>query len=205
LDELHKEILQDSYLQAIPSIWRTNRAFHAKDYAPEIRYLVFRLIAQFGIKAQFIVARKLERVFRNSFGANENQFYDHLISQLFENVLHRYAENHIYFSNRGDSTRQANLENAINQGIDTFRKKWGTQVNTKIDVIPQTPVGEPCLQIIDYLNWAVYRAFTKGEMRYFEIIRDKVSLLVDLYDTEKYPNNWYTHKNPFDIKKTSPL
>jgi hypothetical protein len=72
-------------------------------------------------------------------------------------------------------------------------------------IFPQTPVGEPCLQIIDYLNWAVYRAFTRGEMRYFEMIRSKVSLVVDLYDQKKYPENWYTHKNPFDATKISPL
>jgi hypothetical protein len=37
------------------------------------------------------------------------------------------------------------------------------------------------------------------------LIENKVSLLVDLYDTEKYPANWYNRSNPFDINKTSPL
>ena len=30
-------------------------------------------------------------------------------------------------------------------------------------------------------------------------------LLVDLYDISKYPDNWYSRKNPFDAKKTTPL
>lgn len=72
-------------------------------------------------------------------------------------------------------------------------------------VTAQTPVGEPCLQIIDYMNWAVYRAFVKREMRYYQFVQDKVSLLVDLYDYATYPKNWYSRDNPFDINKASPL
>ena len=205
VSKLHSEIKSDAYLQAIPSASKTNRSFHAKDDAPEIRYLVYKMIASLDIKAQFIVARKIEKVFRNTFHSKENEFYDYLISQLFQNVLHRYSENHIYFFNRGNKTRQAQLEFAIQSGIDKFILKWKKKITTKIMIFPQTPVGEPCLQIIDYLNWAVYRAFTRGEMRYFEMIRSKVSLVVDLYDQKKYPDNWYTYKNPFDVTKISPL
>jgi hypothetical protein len=42
-------------------------------------------------------------------------------------------------------------------------------------------------------------------MRYYRFVEEKVSLLVDLYDVAHYPNNWYHHRNPFEIEKTSPL
>ena len=74
-----------------------------------------------------------------------------------------------------------------------------------VSVTPQTEVGEPCLQVIDYMNWAVYRAFVRQEMRYYQFVEDKVSLLVDLYDTAKYPHNRYSRGNRFDIAKASPL
>ncbi|HBE77858.1 MAG TPA: hypothetical protein DDW65_08745 [Firmicutes bacterium] len=62
------------------------------------------------------------------------------------------------------------------------------------------------MQVIDYVNWAVYRAYTIREMRYFNTIRNKVSLLVDLYDTAKPRwGNFYNRKNEFDINKISPL
>jgi hypothetical protein len=64
---------------------------------------------------------------------------------------------------------------------------------------------EPGLSIVDYMNWAVYRAFTQGEMRFYKVVEDKVSLLVDLYDTARYPHNWYDRRNPFDAKKMTPL
>jgi len=42
------------------------------------------------------------------------------------------------------------------------------------------------------MNWAVYRVFTMKEMRYFDFVKEKVSLVWDVYDLGKYPNNYYT-------------
>jgi hypothetical protein len=205
LAELHEHIAGDTYLRDIPSIEKTNRAFHAKDDAPEVRYLVYQCLAKLDFKAQFIVARKIESVFRDAFNGNEAAFYDHLISRLFTNVLHRHSHNTIFFAQRGTRTRQANLEHAIQAGIAEFESRWKSPVNTQQQVLPQVTAGEPCLQVIDYMNWAVYRAFTRREMRYFRYVESKVSLLVDLYDQAKYPKNWYNRTNRFDVEKASPL
>jgi hypothetical protein len=202
---LQQEIVQDAYFQGVPSLTRTAVAFHAKDDLPEIRYRVFKLLNTLDFRAHFVVARKIERVFRNSFGASETAFYDHLVSCLFENLMHRYKENLVYFAKRGSRDRQAPLSGAIQRGIERFQVKWGTEVSTEFQVQAQTPTGEPCLSVIDYMNWAVYRAFTRGEMRYYRVVEDKVSLLMDLYDRDKYPHSWYSRKNPFDVKKITPL
>ena len=192
-------------MQSFPSSGATNLAFHAKDDRPEVRHLVFNLLRQLDFKAQFVVARKHERVFRNSFGGRPSAFYDHLVAHLFSRVLHRYQRNHIYFAKRGSRVRQFPLQAAIQAGIASFEEKWRTKVETRSLLQAQMPSDEPCLQIIDYMNWAVYRAFVAREMRYYKLIEDKVSLLVDLYDTVKYPANWYNRANPFDISKASPL
>lgn len=152
-----------------------------------------------------MVARKIERVFRNNFQAKETEFYDHLVTHLFENVLHRYQHNNIYFAKRGSRDRQIPLANAIEKGVRSFEQKWQATVVTTITIQAQMPRGEPCLSVIDYMNWAVYRAFTQGEMRYYNTVAEKVSLLVDLYDWAKYPDNWYNRRNPFDAKKITPL
>lgn len=205
LDRLHKEIASDRYLEAVPSMAKTNVAFHAKDDVPEVRQAVYKCISGMEFKAQFVVARKIERVFRNTCHSNEGRFYDRLVTHLFQNVLHRHCSNRIYISRRGMSTRQEPLESAVRLGISNFEVKWKTQINTSVAILTQTPVGEPCLQVIDYMNWAVYRAFVKGEMRYYRFVEDKVSLLVDLYDSRNYPKNWYNRVNLFDIQKVSPL
>lgn len=40
--------------------------------------------------------------------------------------------------------------------------------------------------------------FEKGETRYYNYLQDKIRLVVDLYDTQKYVNwgNYYNRKNP---------
>ena len=202
---LQQEITQDPYFRDVPSIRKTAIAFHAKDDVPEVRYRFFKMLATLNFRAQLVVARKIERVFRNNFRSREIAFYDHLVSLLFENVLHRYQHNTIYFAKRGSRDRQMPLSRAIRQGILRFEQKWDYTVTTTFDMQAQTPSGEPCLSIVDYVNWAVYRAFTRGEMRYYKTIEDKVGLLVDLYDSAKYPGNWYNRRNPFDVKKITPL
>ncbi len=205
LEELHERLAANEYLADIPSMKKTNLAFHAKDDCPEARQAVFETLRSLDFKAQFVVARKKERVFRNAFHADENEFYDYLISLLFENVLHRYTENMVYISQRGTRLRQARLEKAVLDGIVKFEEKWNHRVETQTKIFPHTAIGEPCLQVVDYMNWAVYRAFVKREMRYYRFVQDKVSLLVDRYDNLKYPKNWYGRNNPFEIEKASPL
>lgn len=205
LTNLHAQVDDDDYLRQIPSIVKTNRAFHAKDDAPEVRYVVYRRLAELDFKAQFVIARKSERLFRNTFGSREADFYDALVSRLFESVLHRHSSNRIYFSRRGSRLRQQRLEQAISEGIAKFESRWNTKVETDVRVESQTSVGEPCLQVVDYMNWAVHRAFVKREMRYYRFVEHKVSLLVDLYDAANYPNNWYSRERPFHIDKASPL
>jgi hypothetical protein len=202
---LQQEVIQDPYFRGVPSIQKTAVAFHAKDDVPEVRYRFFKLLATLDFHAQFIVARKIERVFRNSFDARETAFYDHLVSLLFQNVLHRYQWNTIYFAKRGSRDRQLPLSQAIRRGVQRFESKWDCEVATKFEVQAQTPSGEPCLSVVDYVCWAVHRAFTRGEMRYYRTIEEKVSLLVDLYDTDRYPENWYSRRNPFDTTKITPL
>jgi len=205
LSALQQEIVADPYFEGVPSLAKTSVAFHAKDDLPEIRYKVYQLLATLDFKAQFIIARKIEPVFRNNFHARENAFYDHLVSQLFKNALHRYQNNRLYFAKRGSRTRQAPLEQAIKRGVEEFEHAWNTKIETDIAVQAQMPSDEPCLCIVDYMNWAVYRAFTRGEMRYYRAVEEKVSLPVDLYDQTRYPKNWYNRKNPFDISKITPL
>jgi len=204
---LKKDISADPYLSGIPSMKKTRISFHAKDDCPEVRLAVFKKLEALDFKAQFVVARKIEKVFQKRFNGDENKFYNHLITKLFQNVLHRFNENHIYFATRGSKNRQLFLSSALKNAVELFEEKWGIGISDKISIkiLAQSPVGEPCLQIIDYLNWAVYRAFTKGEMRFYKTIESKVSFLWDIYDADNYPNNFYSRKNPFDHNKISPV
>lgn len=203
--DLQREVLSNSYFENVPSLQKTAVAFHAKDDLPEIRYLVYRLLAELDFQAQLVVARKTKPTVSRNYGRKPRALYDDLVQRLFTNTLHKTEQNQIIFAKRGSRTRQEPLESAIRRGVRHFEEKWNTEVSTDVNISVQRPSGEPMLSVVDYVNWAVYRAFTRGEMRYFNSIRDRVSLLADLHDTVRYPGNWYNKKNAFDIKKITPL
>ncbi|MFC1495816.1 DUF3800 domain-containing protein [Candidatus Margulisiibacteriota bacterium] len=205
LSELRKEVAGDEYLREIPSVKKSVSAFHATDDCSEIREKVFKTIHKLPFKSEIVVARKKERIFIGRHNRDENVFYDDLISKLFQNQLHRSSSNVIYFSKRGNRPRQSHLENAIQSAINTFESKWKTKIDTQVIIYAQRPEGEACLQVIDYINWSIQRLFLKGEDRFFNFIKNKVSLVIDLYDFDKYPDNYYNRRNVLESKKLSPL
>ena len=204
LIQIRDKIRNDRYLKDVPSVLKSLQYFHATDDCPEVRQEVYKCMSALGFKSQFVVARKIEGVFKKH-GCNENRFYDSLISHLFKNVLHRAENNFIYFSKRGSSNRQEPLEKAIERAKDKFETKFFIKIRSDVKIQSQVPTGEPCLQVIDYMNWAIYRVFVKGEMRYFNFVKDRVSFVWDIYDTTKYPKNFYSRSNELDAKKISLL
>ena len=204
LKELEEEILSDAYLVDIPSIKKTKVAFHAKDDCPEVRYRVFKLLKELPFSCNIVVARKTKHVFEK-FEGNTQKLYDSLITNLFKGILHLSSNNYIYIATRGSKKRQVPLELAVQAALKYTEERLNTTIDSTQMILPQTPSGEACLQIIDYCNWAIQRAFIHGEMRYYNFLKEKFGLIVDLYDYKKDWKNFYNKKNPFDIKKISPL
>ena len=91
------------------------------------------------------------------------------------------------------------------KAAEAFDVQYGTGSSASVSVHCQSPVGEPCLQAIDYFLWAVQRIFTKREDRFYKALEDQIEFVWDLYDTPQYPKNIYTTKNPLELKKFSPL
>lgn len=205
LSKLQKKLSQDKYLQGIPSLQKSLVAFHAKDDSPEVREALYKTIIKLDFSAEIIIARKIENIFKKRHHGKESEFYDDLITKLFANKLHISSHNEIYFAVRGSRLRQKPLEEAIEKAKSIFESKWKIKVDSFVKIQPQRPSGEPCLQVIDYINWAVQRAFARSDMRFYKFIEDKISYLVDIYDNDKYPKNFYNRKNKFDITKISPL
>jgi hypothetical protein len=205
LAEVRLEVSQSKYLKDIPSVQKSLLHFHAKDDCPEVRKLVYEAIQRMQFSAQIVVARKDEDMFRKLYEANENKFYDDLVTKLFARQLHRSSDNYIVFAQRGDKLRQRALAEAVERAIRVCPpiNDWKAEVKTS------QPIQEPAIQVIDYVNWAVQRAFERGEMRYFEFIREKFELIRDVFDLEKKNRGekccYDRDKNPFDVKKTSPL
>jgi hypothetical protein len=151
---LKDEISNDSYLKEIPSFHSILiEGFHAKNDTPEIREKIFKLIKILDFKAELFVARKIENLFLERHQGKEELFYYDMIIKLFENKLHLAPVNYFYFAVRGNKKRQSPLNNAIITTKNIFEKKSNKIVYSDNIILPQTPTEEPCLQIIDYINW----------------------------------------------------
>jgi len=205
ISELKNEIRNDPYLKDIPSIKRSLIHFHAKDDCPEVREKVFKTISEFDFKTFIIVYRKDSDHFKNRFEGNQVMLYSYLVEKLLENRLHLYSDINIYFSKMGNIVREQTMMSAIKSAQSLFSGKWNHDYTNNINIDIQYPSQMAGLQIVDYMLWSVYRLFINREVRYYNYVKDKISLIHDIMDTDNYPENYYTRKNPIDIKKISPI
>ncbi len=211
IEALREEICTDSYLQSIPSVkGKSSKAFHAKDDCREVRMAVYKLIKTFEVKTYCIVRRKKTLVHyvkhQNSLDPgwryNENKIYDSCVKRLFKDRLHSAKENHITFSQRGKSKRTKSLRKELEKAIANFEKSSGRKVESSNHVVSNYPTNDPCLQIIDYLLWAVQRLYEKHEDRYFNYLFDKYVRIIDLDDkSNKDYGVYYDKRNVLTVQK----
>ena len=204
--QLQSEVVNDEYLKDIPSVVKsTSIQFHACMDCAEVREKVFKFLKAQDFDFQCIVARKNLELFRKKFDLKEAKIYKYLVSKLLENRLHLYSEIDCYFSSMGSVVRQDNMQEAINDAIIAFKEKSKKENTNNIRVIVQKSSEEPMLWAIDYVLWTIQRAYEKGEFRYYNYLKDKISLVIDIFDKNKYPDNYYTQKNLLEAKKIDPV
>lgn len=193
---LRQRVLQMPEYQKYRSIQLKQPAFHAADDPPEVRDMFFNLIAEFNFCAVFVVSQKDERTFKKLHDANTNRYYDDLVAQLVQNSLHRYNRNHICIAARGSSIRQKPLEDAVKLARQRFQEQTGIDRDTEVFVDVQSPNGEPCLSVIDYVGWSIQRAYETGDMSYFKRVEHKVSLIREI---RRNKTIYYCAKRPFQV------
>ncbi|GBD88853.1 hypothetical protein BMS3Abin03_02795 [bacterium BMS3Abin03] len=209
---LQKEVENDEYLKEIPSIRKKKGKggffFHAKDDVAEVREKFYKYIKTIDFSFEAVVGRKIYQIFANKHNSKEAEFYADLLSHLIKNKFELGGKLILNISQRGKSTKNQNLMKAM----ETARKRFQLVRPDKDAVTDfvfniQYPTTEPLLTIPDYICWAVQRVFERGETRYYNFIEEKISLIIDLYDSEKYKGNknYYNHKNKLTSKnKLSP-
>ena len=210
--KLQNEIVSDEYYKGVPSIEKKKRKsgyfFHATDDLPEVREKFFRFIKTLDLSFEAVVGRKIYNIFINKHNSNEAEFYADLLSHLLKNKFEIGGKLILNIAERGKSTKNHNLEIAVNTAQKRFNiTKPDKEISTQIVFNVQNPTKEPLLCISDYICWAVQRVFERGETRYYNFIEDKISLVIDLYDSSKYENNqnYYNHRNKLTAEnKLSP-
>lgn len=200
---LCRAVETDEYLNRIPSVVKRVKSggffFHAKDDSPEVRERLFKWIRETDCSLEMVVGRKIPALFARKHNNRDSEFYADLLSHLLKNKLKLGQRQVINIAERGKTTRNQVLELAMTKARERFAKKRdAAEICSEVVFNVQNPRTEPLLCVPDYLAWAVQRVFERGEMRHYDFVRERISLVVDLYDAEKYEGsrNYYTPKRP---------
>jgi hypothetical protein len=196
---LQKQVADDPYFQDIASIQKkiTNGGFyfHATDDVPEVRKLFYDYINTIDCSFEAMVGRKIPTLYETKHNGKEAEFYADLLSHLLKNKLNKGGKLVLNIANRGKSTKNQNLQLALSKAVARNHKTKGKPVKTQVEFNVQNHRTEPLLNVADYFCWSVQRVFERGELRYYNFLKDKISLVVDLYDSESY-NDWKNYYNP---------
>jgi len=200
---LETQVEADPLLNSIPSVQKRVASggffFHACKDTPDVRAVLLRYLRELPCEAEMVVARKIPALFEKQHHGREEEFYADLLAHLIKNRLKRAGTLVLNVAERGSSTQEKVLTDALRLATGRAAKKWGGD-NLKARAVfnVQNPRTEPLLTVSDYLCWAVQRVFEQGEVRHYNYLADKIRLVVDLYDREKYEGsrNYYDKKNP---------
>ena len=207
LKKVHEEIMTDDYLASIPSIVSSKKMFHANKDCAEVREKVYKALKDLDFGFQCIVARKKLSIFKKKYELKSSLLYKDLVVKLMRDRLHLNTEIDCYFSAMKNVVKQGIMEDSINEAIQIFSKKWKIKPReNRIRVIIQSSTESYQLQAVDYILWAIYQVYEHNDFRYYNFIKDKVDLILDVFDYSKNPyGTYYTKKNPITIEKLSPL
>ena len=193
----------DEYVNHIPSVAKRVQSggfyFHAKDDPPEVRERLFKWIRETDCSLEMVVGRKIPALFARKHNGKDSEFYADLLSHLLKNKLKLGQRLVINIAERGKTTRNHVFELAMTKARERFAKKQdASAISSEVVFNVQNPRTEPLLCVPDYLAWTVQRVFERGETRHYDFVRERISLVVDLYDAEKYEGsrNYYTPKRP---------
>ncbi len=199
---LQADIESDPYFKDVSSInkKKADRGFyfHATDDPPEVRERFYKFIQTLDLSFEAVVGRKIPSLYMNKHNSKESEFYADLLSHLLKNKFELGEDLVLNVAQRGNVTRNENLQRALIKATTRFlHKKPEGEIKTRVVFNVQNHITEPLLNVADYLCWSVQRVFEKGETRYYNFIEEKISVVVDLYDSEKYVGNknYYTRRN----------
>jgi len=200
---LQAQVENDPLLNTIPSVRKRIESggffFHACKDSPDVRSVLLHYLRDLPCETEMVVARKIPALFKKQHHDREEEFYGDLLAHLIKNRLKRAGTLVLNVAERGSSTREKVLTEALRLATERAARRWGADnLQARVVFNVQNPRTEPLLTVSDYLCWTVQRVFEQGDVRYYNYLAEKIRLVVDLYDRDKYEGsrNYYDKRNP---------
>jgi hypothetical protein len=182
--------------------------FHAKIDPPPVKELFFEALRDLSCSLEIIVARKDPRRFARAHHDKEDQFYADILGHLLKNKLRLGGRLTMTIAQRGSATRSINLDRALAMALErALRKNERETLATRVVFDVTEPTREVLLTVADDLSWSVQRVFETGDTTFYDVVRDRVSVVQDIWDVRNFGGrrNWYGPKRPLTSEnKLSP-
>jgi len=191
---LQGQVEADALLNSVPSVAkrmaRGGFFFHACKDTDDVRSVFLHYLRDLDCEAEFHIARKIPSIFLRKHNGRDDEFYADVLSHLIKGRLKAPRRMVLNIAERGSSTRARVLQTALTKASGRARKRWTPEdLKTELVFNVQSPSREPLLAVPDYLGWAIQRVFERGQTRYYDYLRQRIRLVVDLYDTANHVGN----------------
>ncbi len=182
--EFMDSVKSDVLYNTIPSI-NTKKAWyvHARADHPEIRIKFIELLRQLpDYKVHVVVAKKILSIFNRKHNNNPTEFYFDVLHHLLANQMTDANVHYkLYLSQRGNNSMNKFSE-AVKKALKSDAIQSGNEQEIKYSLEIVSSEEMPELSVVDYLMWAVQRKLLKGEARYFEALKKKYGVILELYE-----------------------
>lgn len=173
--------------------------FHAKIDPPPVKELFFDALRDLSCSLEIIVARKDPRRFARAHNDKEDQFYADILGHLLKNKFRLGGRLTMTIAQRGSATRAVNLDRALAMALErALRKNQREVLTTRVVFDVTEPTREVLLTVADYLSWSGQRVFEMGDTTFYDVVRERVSVIQDIWDFRNNggSRNWYGPKRP---------
>jgi len=181
------EILKDNSLSQKFSPAYSLDSFHAQTDYPEVKQRFYEWIKNcpIDIKICAIVAEKLKAY--PQLQRDSARLYATVSGQLLKRFLHNSEFNEVIFSRRDASLKARERLQLV---VDTLRTNFASEHNfdlsTSVAYHHNPHYSHGGLQIADYIAYAVFQVFEKGNKMWWNIIKDKVGYVQDIFNKKSY-------------------
>ena len=90
-------------------------------------------------KQEMVVKVRKRNEESSAYKYHPDQLYDRCVSRLFKERLHKEESYVIQFSRRGNRSRTAALQNAIEQAKNNLRLSWEIKATSPIEILAAKP------------------------------------------------------------------
>ncbi len=162
-------------------------AFHAQTDYPAVRRKFYEWMRDcaLDLKISVIVADKLKAY--SQLQRDAGRFYTTIAGQLLKRFLHTAEDVEVIFSRRDASLKTRERLNLV---VDTvrlsFMQEHGLDSKTVVRYYHNPHYSHGGLQIADYVAYAVFQALEYGKRDWYEIIKDRIGYIQDIFNKKSY-------------------